>query len=56
VFWISEVGHIMGPPEVIICDTDAEAIEQATRLTDHRDYGIQLWHLERLVIRLPSLS
>jgi hypothetical protein len=47
-FRISEVGHIMAPPEVIVCDTDAEAIEQATKLTVHRDDGIQLWHANAL--------
>ncbi len=55
-FRVSEVRHIIGPPEVIVCDTDSQAIEQATKLTGHRNYGIQLWHGERLVIRFPSLG
>jgi hypothetical protein len=53
-FWINEAGHILGPPEVILCDRDADAIEQATKLIGGSDYAIQLWLLARLVIRLPS--
>ena len=53
-FWINEAGHILGSPEVILCDRDADAIEQAAKLIGGSDYGIQLWHLARLVIRLPS--
>ena len=55
-FRINEAGHILGPPEVILCDTDAVAIEQAKKLIGLGEYGIQLWHLARLVIRLPSLG
>jgi hypothetical protein len=55
-FRINEAGHILGPPEVILCDTDASAIEQATKLIVRSDHEIQLWHLARLVIRLPSLG
>ena len=43
-----------GLPEVILCDRDADAFEQAAKLIGGSDYGIQLWHLARLVIRLPS--
>ena len=53
-FRINEAGHIVGPPEIILCETDANAIEQATNLIGRTDYGSQLWHLARLVIRLPS--
>ena len=55
-FRINEAGHIVGPPEVILCGTDADAIEQATKLIGRSGYGIQLWHLARLVIYLPSLG
>jgi hypothetical protein len=42
--------HIAGPPQIITCDTDEEAIQQAQVFVDGR--ALELWELERLVARL----
>jgi hypothetical protein len=42
--------RIVGPPIVLTCDDDEEAIEQARKLVTDSD--IELWQLGRLIIRL----
>jgi len=43
--------HTVGPPYELTCDDDEYAIAQARALV--RDRDIELWQLDRLVIRLP---
>ena len=50
---LDKAGHIVGPPMVISCDDDGEAIEDAKQLVDDI-YNIEVWQLARLVIHLPS--
>jgi hypothetical protein len=40
--------------EPLVCGDEAEAIELARRLCDGHD--IELWCLERMVIRLPAMT
>jgi hypothetical protein len=45
-------GHIEGPPDGFICDSDQDVIEIAKRLIYRND--AELCQLDRLVIRLRS--
>jgi hypothetical protein len=45
--------HFLGY-EPLVCGDEAEAIELARRLCDGHD--IELWCLERMVIRLPAMT
>ena len=45
--------HFLGY-EPLVCGDEAEAIELARRLCDGHD--IELWCLERMVIRLPAVT
>ena len=51
VFTVGIDEHFLGY-EPLVCGDDAEAIEMARRLCDGHD--IELWCLERLVIRLSA--
>jgi hypothetical protein len=50
-YQVDEAGHVLGPPEVIYCNDDDTAIDRAKPLANRRD--VELWQLDRLVIRLP---
>jgi hypothetical protein len=52
LYQLDKNGHIVGPPDGFICDSDQDAIEIAKRLIDGQD--AELWQLDRLVIRLRS--
>jgi hypothetical protein len=43
--------HTVGAPYELICDNDDDAIARARRLD--LDWDIEIWQLDRLVIRLP---
>ena len=45
-------GHIEGPPNIVVADTDQEAIDQAKQLVDGHD--VELWERARFVIGLRS--
>ncbi len=50
-YFLLDDDHIAGPPVVLICDDDEAAIEEAGALSSDQD--IELWQLDRLVVRLP---
>ncbi|HWN52178.1 MAG TPA: hypothetical protein VNO18_20570, partial [Xanthobacteraceae bacterium] len=50
VYQLDEDGHIRSPPKVFRCESDEAAIQRAERMVDGHD--IELWQLDRLVIRL----
>ncbi len=50
-YTVGDDGHFSGFEPLVCCD-DAEAIKLARRLCDGHD--IELWCLERMVIRLPA--
>lgn len=50
--YLIKSNHFEGPPDVITCDSDAEAIEQAKQLVDGHD--VELWEGPRFVIGLKS--
>ena len=52
VYQLAEGGHIRSPPETFACEGDEAAIQIAERMVDGRD--VELWQLDRLVIRLRS--
>jgi hypothetical protein len=52
VYFVSDDGHISGPPHVIECEDDQEAIGKAAQLTNGR--SVELWQGARFIVRLPS--
>ena len=51
---LDKAGQFVGPSMVYFCPDDESAIEIARRLVDVDDHNIELRHLGRVVIRLPS--
>jgi hypothetical protein len=45
-------GHVVDPPQIIVCITDEQAIEQAQQFVDGHD--IEIWDGPRLVARIKS--
>jgi hypothetical protein len=52
VYQLDESGHIHSPPETFECEGDEAAIQRAERMVD--GHAIEIWQLDRLVIRLSS--
>lgn len=52
LYQLDRSGHIVGPPDGFSCENDEAAIESAKRLVD--SHHVELWQLDRLVIRLKS--
>jgi hypothetical protein len=50
-YTVADDGHFSGY-EPFVCGDDAEAIEMARRFSNGHD--VELWCLERMVIRLPA--
>jgi hypothetical protein len=48
--YLMDGDHIDGPPYVLVADDDGSAIALAWSLVRQND--IELWHLDRFVIRL----
>ena len=44
-------GHIVGPPVIVDCADDQEAIGKASQVADGRT--VELWQGARLILRLP---
>ena len=49
-----DANHIVRPPDVLVCDDDDAAITRARSLVSASD--IELWHLDRFVIRFPRVA
>ena len=47
IYLLTKAGHIEGPPSVVTCDTDEEAIQQAKQLKDGHD--LEVWDQSRRV-------
>ena len=45
-------GHLLGPPVVVECADDQEAIGNASQMTD--GHAVELWQGARLIGQLPS--
>jgi hypothetical protein len=54
VFPVSPAGRVSGPPTVVECADDEEAIRLARRARDGQD--VEIWEGARLVARLQSLQ
>ena len=52
VYLVDKDGHVDGPPDGFTCESDEAAIERAKHLIGGHD--IELWQMDRLVIRLKS--
>jgi hypothetical protein len=50
---VDKGGQVGGPPKIFSCDSDEAAINLARYLV-HGD--VELWQLDRLVTRLPSME
>jgi hypothetical protein len=49
---IGRDGRFTGPPEVVECADDAEAVDKALQLTEGLD--VEIWDHKRFVARLPG--
>ena len=54
IYKLSADNHIVGVSEVVECESDQEAITQATKKLDGLD--IEIWQGQRSVIRLKSME
>ena len=45
-------GHVIGPPAILICDNDREAVKRAKQLRDCAD--IEVWDLDRRVAEIKT--
>jgi hypothetical protein len=52
VYHMDEDGHIDGPADGIVCESDEVAIVRAKHLLDGHD--VELWQCDRLVIRMRA--
>jgi hypothetical protein len=52
IYQVDPQGHISTPPEVVACEGDQEAAEKAAQFVNGS--GVEVWELDRLVIRLPA--
>jgi hypothetical protein len=52
VYVLSDDGHISGPPHVIECEDDQEAVGRAAQYTNGRT--VELWNGSRLIARFPK--
>jgi hypothetical protein len=52
VFLIDQNGRVARPAEIIVADTDEQAIAVARKLADGCD--VEVWHLARRVITLKG--
>ena len=52
IFTIGPDGHFAGVPEIVKFSNDNEAIEKALPMANGAD--IEIWNLERRIIRLPG--
>jgi hypothetical protein len=50
LYTLKNDGHIAGPPKILQCADDQEAIAEAKKLLDGLD--IEIWQGARVVIRL----
>lgn len=51
IYVIDGQNHVLAPPNVVECNTDDEALAQASQLVDGHD--VELWQDNRLIARLP---
>jgi hypothetical protein len=54
IFTIGSDGHFVGVPKIAEFADDEEVVEKALRTANGAD--IEIWNLERLVVRLPGNS
>ena len=54
IYKLDKEGHIYGPPAVVQCADDQEALKEARRALDGRD--IELWQGERFIRKLPHVE
>jgi hypothetical protein len=54
IFTIGPDGHFAGVPKIAEFADDEEVVEKALRTANGAD--IEIWNLERLVVRLPGNS
>jgi hypothetical protein len=52
VYVVTNDGHISGPPHVIDCDDDQEAMGKAIQYTNGK--SVELWGGARFIARFPS--
>jgi hypothetical protein len=50
--YMIEAGHIAGPPEILQCQDDQDAIEQARHL--FKECVIEVWETTRFIARIEA--
>jgi len=51
IYFLTEAGHLAGPPRIVTCDSDGEAMELATPMVD--EFAAELWDGARVVGKIP---
>jgi hypothetical protein len=54
IFTVGPDGHFTGVPKIAEFADDKEAVEKAMRMANGAD--IEIWNLQRLIVRLPGNS
>ena len=52
VYFVADDGHISGPPQVIECADEQEAIGKAAQAANGK--VVELWDGKRLIVRFPK--
>jgi hypothetical protein len=52
VYVVTDDGHIVGPPHIIECSDDQEAMGKAVQYTNGK--AVELWDGARFIVRFPS--
>ena len=51
LFVLDQAGHIAGPPAVITCESDADAVQSAHEIVDGQK-TVELWQGPRLIAKI----
>jgi hypothetical protein len=52
VYFVDDTGHVAGPPKIVECADDNEALQKAKQLIDGKD--LEVWEGPRLIARFPA--
>ena len=52
IYAVGRDGHFSGPPEVVDCGDNKEAVRKAMLIAD--GFSVEIWNQKRFIARLPA--